>query len=163
MRADGRVVLVRVRASVSYRRDRVVELVARARGPANFRLGRAAESLVALVEGQAVLARDRESVSFPRGGPAVARLCYQVWATGRATLAIGRASFRIERPRSGATIFKTALLRGIGMIASKTGRTGAMTGKIAIRTFMTATKIGIMGTGTTTAIGGATCGVTIPR
>jgi len=118
---------------------------------------------VALVEGRAVLVRDRESVSFPRGGPAVARLCYQAWATAQATLAIVRASFRIARRRSGAAIFKTALLRGIGMSVSKTGRTAATTGKIAIKTFMTATKIGIMGTGTTTAIGGATCGVTTPR
>jgi len=67
-------------------------------------------------------------------------------------------------------ICKTALLRRIEMIdsiiartgrmiATTTGRTDAMTGKIDIRTFMTAMRIGITDAGATTAIGGATCGV----
>jgi hypothetical protein len=49
------------------------------------------------------------------------------------------------------------------MIASKTARAGAMTGKIVIKISMTATKIGITDAGATTEVGGATCGVITPR
>jgi len=155
--------LARADGQVNCRLDRVAELLAQVAGQANCRPAQVEESLAALAGAPVELVRDRESVSFPREDPAAARLSCLAWATGQATLAIARASFQIEHRRSVATIFKTALHRAIGMIASKTVKTGATTGKIDIRTFMTAMRIGITDAGATTAIGGATCGAIIPR
>jgi hypothetical protein len=165
-------VLVQEAESVNCRQVPVAELVARAAGRANCRLAQVEESPAALVDDRVALVKDLESANCPRVGPAearwregsaAARLCYQAWVTAQATLEIGRANFRIERRRSGATICKTVSLRRIGVIDSTTVRTAAMTGKIGIRTFMTATKIGITDAGAITAIGGAICGVTTPR
>lgn len=161
----------RVDGRVSCRLDQVVESPAALVGDqaasdkdlesANCPLGRAAESLAALADVRVELDRARELVSCPQVDQVAARPCFRAWATGQAILAIGQVSFRIEHLRSGETICKTDSLLVIGMIDSIIDRTGVMTGKIDIRTSTIATTIGIMAAGATTAIGGATCGVTI--